>query len=177
MATTSKKKKVESVADATAKDMAVDQQAAEVIRRNILWSMGAGVIPIAYVDTAAVLAVQVKLVKELSDVYGVPFRANAGKSAVAALIGSLAAGGATQGVMASGLMYGLFRSLPVVGQIVGLATMPAFAAAATYAVGKVFEQHFASGGTFLTFDAKKVEGYFREKFEEAKARTVGSEAA
>lgn len=177
MATTSKKKKVESVADVAAKDMPVEQQAAEVIRRNILWSMGAGVIPFAYVDTAAVLAVQVKLVKELSDVYGVPFRANAGKSAVAALIGSLAAGGATQGVMASGLMYGLLRSVPVVGQIVGLATMPAFAAATTYAVGKVFDQHFASGGTFLTFDAKKVEGYFREKFEEAKTRTVGSVAA
>jgi hypothetical protein len=44
-------------------------------------------------------------------------------------------------------------------------------------VGKVFEQHFASGGTFLTFDAKKVEGYFREKFEEAKKHTVGAAAA
>lgn len=177
MAATSKKKKVESVADVAAKDLPVEQQAAEVIRRNVLWSMGAGVIPFAYVDTAAVLAVQVKLVKELSDVYGIPFRVNAGKSAVAALIGSLAAGGASNGVMASGLMYGLLRSVPVVGQVVGLATMPAFAAATTYAVGKVFEQHFASGGTFLTFDAKKVEGYFREKFEEAKTRTVGSAAA
>lgn len=177
MATTSKKKKVESVADVAAKGLPVEQQAAEVIRRNVLWSMGAGVIPFAYVDTAAVLAVQVKLVKELSDVYGIAFRANAGKSAVAALIGSLAAGGASNGVMASGLMYGLLRSVPVVGQVVGLATMPAFAAATTYAVGKVFEQHFASGGTFLSFDAKKVEGYFREKFEEAKTRTVGSVAA
>jgi uncharacterized protein (DUF697 family) len=177
MATTSKKKKVESVADAAAQDMPVDQQAAQVIRRNVLWSMGAGVIPFAYVDTAAVLAVQVKLVKELSDVYGVPFRANAGKSAIAALIGGMAAGGASQGVMVSGLMHGLIRSMPVVGQIVGLATMPAFAAATTYAVGKVFEQHFASGGTFLTFDAKKVEGYFREKFEEAKKQTVGAMAA
>ncbi len=176
MAATSKKK-VESVADVAAEGGPVEQQAAEVIRRNILWSMGAGVIPFAYVDTAAVLAVQVKLVKELSEVYGVPFRANVGKSAVAALIGSLVAGGASNGLMASGLMWGLLRSMPVVGQIVGLATMPAFAAATTYAVGKVFEQHFASGGTFLTFDAKKVEGYFREKFEEAKTRTVEATAA
>jgi len=177
MATTSTKKKVGTAAATAAKAGSVDQQAAQVIRQNMLWSMGAGVIPLAYVDTAAVLAVQVKLVKELSDVYGVPFRANVGKSAVAALIGSLVAGGASNGLMASGLMWGLLRSMPVVGQIVGLATMPAFAAATTYAVGKVFEQHFASGGTFLTFDAKKVEGYFREKFEEAKTRTVEATAA
>jgi hypothetical protein len=60
--------------------------------------------------------------------------------------------------------------VPVFGQLVGWATMPAFAAAATYAVGKVFDQHFAAGGTFLTFDPKKVQDYFRQKFEEARKR-------
>ena len=158
-------------------DVPVEEKAAEVIRRNVLWSMGAGVIPIAYVDSAAVLAVQVKLLKELSDVYGVPFQANLGKSAVAALIGTVAAGGAGYSFLTSGVLYGLVRGVPVVGQLVALATMPAFAAATTYAVGKVFDQHFASGGTFLSFDPKKVEGYFREKFEEAKKQDVSSAAA
>ncbi|MDX9861715.1 MAG: DUF697 domain-containing protein [Rhodospirillales bacterium] len=171
------RKKIENVDDAEVADVSVEERAAEVIRRNVLWSMGAGVIPVAYVDSAAILAVQVKLLKELSDLYGVRFQANVGKSAVAALIGTVATSGASYGLLTSGIMHGLLRSVPVVGQLVALATMPAFAAATTYAVGKVFDQHFASGGTFLTFDPKKVEGYFREKFEEAKKQAPTSAAA
>lgn len=163
------KQKADDVLDA-AEDVSPEARAARVIRRNVLWSMGAGVIPIAFVDTAAIMAVQVKLLKELSDVYGVPFRANVGKSAVAALLGGLTASGVTNGLLATGLFHGLVRSMPVVGQVVGWATLPGFAAAVTYAVGRVFDQHFASGGTFLTFDPKKVQDYFRQKFEEAKKR-------
>ena len=163
------KDKTESVAEA-AKDVSPEARAARIIRTNVLWSMGAGVIPVAFVDTAAIMAVQVKLLKELADVYGVPFRANAGKTAVAALLGGLTAGGAAHGLLMSGLFHGLVRSVPVVGQLVGWATLPTFAAAVTYAVGRVFDQHFASGGTFLTFDPKKVEAFFREKFEEARKR-------
>lgn len=171
------KKKTEGVDEAPGQDGPAERTAAQVIRNNVLWSMGAGVIPVAYVDTAAILAVQLKLLKELADVYGVPFRASIGKSAVAALVGGLVTGGASYGVLMSGVFQGLVRSVPVVGQLVGFATMPAFAAATTYAIGKVFDQHFASGGTFLTFDPKKVEGYFREKFEEAKTKGAASAAA
>ena len=32
----------------------------------------------------------------------------------------------------------------------------------TYAIGTVFYQHFAFGGTFLTFDAEKVKVFFME---------------
>jgi hypothetical protein len=55
------------------------------------------------------------------------------------------------------------------GAILGAVTLPFFAGAATYAIGKVFMQHFASGGTFLDFDPDKVRGYFREQFGKGKA--------
>lgn len=164
------KDNTEDVIAATAKDISPETRAARAIRHNVLWSVGAGIIPVAYVDTAAIMAVQIKLLKELSDIYGIPFRANVGKSAVAALLGGLTASGASGGLLMTGLFHGLVRSVPVVGQLVGWAILPTFAAAVTYAVGRVFDQHFASGGTFLTFDPKKVEGYFREKFEEARRR-------
>jgi hypothetical protein len=35
--------------------------------------------------------------------------------------------------------------------MVGALTMPVFSAAATYVIGKVFIQHFATGGTLLDF--------------------------
>ncbi|MCP4106117.1 MAG: hypothetical protein GY749_11350 [Desulfobacteraceae bacterium] len=46
--------------------------------------------------------------------------------------------------------------------------MPVAASASTYALGKIFIQHFASGGTFLTFDPEKVKAYYAEMFEDGK---------
>ena len=47
----------------------------------------------------------------------------------------------------------------------------------TYAVGKVFIQHFESGETFLTFYPEKVKAYYAEMFEEGKkaAEAVASD--
>ena len=40
--------------------------------------------------------------------------------------------------------------------------------ATTYAVGKVFIEHFESGGTFLDFDPEKMRDHFQELYEEGK---------
>ena len=45
--------------------------------------------------------------------------------------------------------------------------MPAFNAAATYALGRVFIQHFECGGTILDLDPDKVREHFRREFEAA----------
>lgn len=146
------------------------EQAARVVRTNVYWSMGAGLIPWPIVDTAAVLAVQLKMLKELGDVYGVPFKANAGKSAVASLLASVVSTSAGQGLLGARFMRVLRLRTPVIGTILGLLTMPVFNGAFTYAVGKVFNRHFASGGTFMSFDAKAVEPDFKEAFEEGKQK-------
>jgi hypothetical protein len=44
--------------------------------------------------------------------------------------------------------------------------MPVVAGGATYAIGKVFIQHFESGGTFLTFDPKAVKEFYAEQLKE-----------
>ena len=54
--------------------------------------------------------------------------------------------------------------LPFVGYVVGGLSTPLLAGAATYAVGKVFIQHFESGGTLLDFEPAKVREYFRQEF-------------
>ena len=50
--------------------------------------------------------------------------------------------------------------MPLVGPALGVLSMPAMAAAVTWAVGKVFMQHFASGGTLLDFDPEKTRTHF-----------------
>ncbi len=56
--------------------------------------------------------------------------------------------------------------IPFVGSTLGALSMPVMAGASTYAIGKVFIQHFESGGTFLTFDPKAVKDYYAEQLKE-----------
>jgi uncharacterized protein (DUF697 family) len=63
--------------------------------------------------------------------------------------------------------------IPVVGSVLGLVTTPMVASASTYALGKIFIQHFESGGTFLDFDPSKVKTHFSQQFE--KGKTIVSE--
>ncbi len=46
--------------------------------------------------------------------------------------------------------------------------MPATAGSMTYAVGRVFLQHFESGGTFLNFNPEEVKEHYARLFEEGK---------
>jgi len=149
-------------------------QADIIIRNNVYWSIGAGVIPFRFLDTAALIAVQFKLLKDLGDLYGVEFKANAVKSSVTALLAGIATTAVSGGILSSGAVHSLLRSAPVFGTVFSLATQPAFAAAFTYAVGKTFKRHFASGGTFLSFNAKKAKDEFAASFKEGKDKGVGA---
>jgi uncharacterized protein (DUF697 family) len=127
-----------------------DEQASQLVDRYSLWSGAAGLIPIPIVDVAVVGGVQIQMLRKLSEIYGVPFSDNMGKSVLASLAGSLIpASTATTTAMGVG---SLMKGIPGVGTMVGALTMPAFSAAATYIIGKVFIQHFASGGTLLDFN-------------------------
>ncbi|MFD1627381.1 YcjF family protein [Azospirillum griseum] len=164
----------EAAPEAVASEATVDGERARhahtVIRNHVLLSAAAGVIPVTFVDTAAAAVVQLRLLKELSDVYGVSFRADIGRSAVGALLASVTPALLSGGFLGSTVVNAALNRVPVVGTVTRLATQPLFNAAFTYALGKVFQQHFASGGTFLTFDPEKVKTYFREKYDELRRR-------
>jgi len=102
------------------------------------------------IDIAAVAGVQLQMLRRLSEIYGVPFTDNRGKSIIASLAGSvLPASTATSTAITFG---SLVKGVPLVGTTIGALTMPALAIGATYVIGKVFIQHFASGGTLLDFN-------------------------
>ena len=127
-----------------------DEQAAKLVDRFSLWSGAAGLIPIPLVDIAAVGGVQLQMLRKLSDIYGVPFTENRGKSIIASLAGSVIPA-STATTTAIGVTSAL-KAVPGVGTVIAAFTMPAFSACATYVIGKVFIQHFASGGTLLDFN-------------------------
>jgi uncharacterized protein (DUF697 family) len=140
-----------------------EDEANRVIRQNVLWAAGGGVIPFPLLDMIAITVVNVKMLKELSVVYEVPFKEDQVKNIVASLLAGL--GAPTLGMA---MTVSLVKAVPVIGVLSAFVAVPGLAAAFTYAVGKVFVQHFASGGTFLDFDPKKVRAHFAREFEEGK---------
>jgi len=128
----------------------------KTIKKFMYLSMGAGFIPIPIVDMAAVLGLQLRMVAVIAHEYKQEFSHDKGKAFVASLVGS--------SVPATGgpALASLIKRVPIIGQTVGVLAMPALAGASTYAVGKVFQQHFASGGTFLSFNPAKVTKHYEE---------------
>ena len=82
---------------------------------------------------------------------------------LAALMGSV-----VPGSLSCGLVGSAVKAIPGVGALAGAPTMALFSGGATWALGKVFIQHFEAGGTFLDFDPEKVKDYFKAQFEEGR---------
>src|SRR5687767_9884327 len=102
-----------------------DEQASQLVDRFSLWAGAAGLVPIPLVDIAVVGGVQLQMLRKLSDIYGVPFSDNMGKSVLASLAGALIpASTATTTAMGVGSMV---KGLPGVGTLVGALTMPVLA--------------------------------------------------
>ena len=129
-----------------------------IIKKHMIWSMGAGFIPIPIADLFAVGAVQLDMIRQLSKVYGIDFKQTEGKAIISALTSS---GIARLGARA-------VKFIPGVGSILGGITMSALSGASTFALGEVFKKHFETGGTFLDFDPERLKKYYNEKFEKGK---------
>lgn len=154
---------VEQTAGTTA-EPAIDKSAKALasVKHYALGAAGAGIVPLPLIDMLTMLALQMLMVRKLAKLYDVPYAKQRSKSAVAGLIGGFNAGG---------LGVGAFKMIPILG-IFSYAVMPTINGAITYAVGKVFIQHFESGGTFLDFDPKKVRAYFEDQFREGKQQAL-----
>jgi uncharacterized protein (DUF697 family) len=142
--------------------------AIHIVHEYMGWAAGGGLIPVPLLDLAAISLVELKMVHSLANLYGVPFQRSAAKSIVGALIG-----GAGTFVVAAPAAS-LVKLVPIVGSIAGMVTEPAIAAAATYALGKVFIRHFESGGTLLDFNVRTQRHQYEEHF--AAAQQKGGEA-
>ena len=146
--------------DANVIEISRVDEAGAIVKRMSAWGAGAGLIPMPLIDFAAIVTVQVMMINKLSHLYGIPFREHTVKNIVAVLIGSVLPQG-----LAGGAIGSFIKGIPVVGQLAGVLVMPGFAAAVTWAMGRVFIQHFETGGTLLDFNAEKMRDHFKDEFE------------
>lgn len=138
-----------------------------IIKNHMIWSMGAGFIPVPIADFFAVSAIQLDMIRQLCKLYEIDFKETEGKAIITSLTGS---GLARLGARA-------IKVIPGVGSVLGGVTLAVLSGASTYALGEVFKTHFETGGTFLDFDPDRLKKYYNEKFEKGKemAREVKKE--
>ncbi len=121
-------------------------RARAVVERHALYAAVGGLIPLPIVNVAGVTANIVHMVKQLSELYGVPFERDRARAMVVGLVGGTAPTGFAT-VTASTLMF-------VPGaNLLSLAVSSATAIACTRGVGRVFIDHFESGASSLDLPA------------------------
>lgn len=145
-------------------DRRIDE-ALKIVEHRVNWALASGLIPlpIPFIDAAAIFGVQMKMLSELSDHYGVPFEHNRAKSILMSLIGGIVPYFAGAGIAG---MIG--RTMPVIGWGVGMATVSVLGAATTQATGVVFIKHFEMGGTLFDFEPGATRKFYRQEFERAR---------
>jgi uncharacterized protein (DUF697 family) len=144
-----------------------DQAASRLVDRFAVWSGVAGLVPVPVVDVLAVGALQVQMLRRLSQIYDVEFSENRGKALIAALAGCMIP--ATSGMGAASAL----KAIPVVNLLAAGFVMPVLSAGATYAIGKAFIQHFESGGTLLDFNPPDYREFVKAQKEMWESRTRG----
>jgi uncharacterized protein (DUF697 family) len=138
-----------------------------IVKDHVLWSIGAGLVPLPVLDIVAVAAVQLDMLKQLASAYGVPFSESEGKAWVAALAGNVAARVGANAI----------KLIPGLGTLLGGVSMSLLAGASTYAMGQVAAGHFERGGTFGNLDFTSARRIYEEELERGRevARNLSSE--
>lgn len=134
------------------------KKAEGIIRYHTFLSMGAGAIPIPLADLTAVLALQMDMIKQLSEVYEMDYLDLSGKAFITSVTGSVAAR----------MGASLIKFIPGVGSIVGAVSMSIMSGASSYAVGKVCANYFENNINLNDIDPETAKRMFEEEFKKGK---------
>lgn len=136
-----------------------DKEVDSVIRNHLVWSMGAGFIPVPVADFFAVSAIQLDMVRQLCRVYDIEFKETEGKAIISSITSSGLARLAARTVV---------KFIPGAGSFIGGMAVAVLSGASTFALGQAFRKHFETGGTFLDFDLSRLKKIYDDMFEKGK---------
>jgi uncharacterized protein (DUF697 family) len=135
-----------------------------IIRRYSAGAAVLGLVPLPVVDMAALAGLQLIMLAELAKLHQVPFKPWQARPLIGALVGGVAPVAA-----ATGLLGYALRKIPLVGPAVGVLTLPVLAGAATLALGRLFNLHFALGDSLVDLDPERLRDRFSAEFSQARA--------
>ena len=117
--------------------------ARKIVERHRTYAAVGGLFPLPVVNIAGVTAINMRMVKQLSDLYGVPFERDRTRSMIIGLMG---------GAVPTGLGAATASTLVFVvpgSALFGLAVSAITAGAFTRGIGLVFLEHFESAARSL----------------------------
>ncbi|PKK90779.1 MAG: hypothetical protein CVV64_07835 [Candidatus Wallbacteria bacterium HGW-Wallbacteria-1] len=129
-----------------------EDDADRIIHSHVLYAMTGGAIPIPLADLAAVTAVQLDMLRRLAELYDVDFDKESARSLISAIVGATA----------SKIGASMVKAIPGVGIIVGTGAQIILAGASTYALGHIFEVHFANKGDFMDVDTESMRHSYKD---------------
>src|SRR5262245_10355079 len=124
-------------------------QARAIVDRHATYSAFGGIVPLPIASAAGITTIIIRMVKMLSNLYGVPFERDRARAIVAGLVG-----GATPTGFAVVTTSTLFYAVPA-GALLGTVVSTISAIACTRSIGRVFIEHFESGATLNDFRPSK----------------------
>lgn len=134
-----------------------------VISDHVVYSLAAGAIPVPFFDLAAVMAIQVDLVRALARIYEVEFDPATGKALIASLVG------------ASAMKVGasIAKAVPGVGSVGGAVTQVSLSGASTYAIGQLFRSHFVRQGSLSDLDPESMRPVYEKLLDRGRSFVRG----
>jgi len=114
-------------------------RAQKIVDRHKVYAAMGGLFPLPVINIAGLTAINARMVKALSELYGVPFERDRTRSIIMALLA-----GAVPSGLAAATASTLAFIFPASG-LFGLAVSSVSAAAVTRGIGLVFVEHFESG--------------------------------
>lgn len=149
-----------------------NEKVEKALRDSVYASMGIGIIPLTFVNVAAVTASNLNLVRKLSELYGVEFKESMAKKIIISITG------ASAGVLASPIIEMAVIGLPLVGLPLAVGTQPILNGMTTYALGRMFVTHFERGGSFIGANTDTMKEDFSEAYKNSRqwlGKTISGE--
>lgn len=107
------------------------------INGSVLLAAGCGAIPISYIDVGSTMAVQLRMIKDLCDIYEVEWDEHVVKGLVASAVGNI---GKRMGAS-------MLKSIPIVGTVIGGFANATLSGVSTYAMGHAFVKYMNVNST------------------------------
>jgi uncharacterized protein (DUF697 family) len=137
-------------------------EAMHTIKNHAMTAMGVGILPVPGLDLIALTGVQLSLLRKIGGLYGFTLSDETGKKLLGSVLGGYLP------LVIAGPVSSVLKFIPGVGIAAGVLAQSTLAGATTYAVGKLFLQHFETGGNFFNVKTKEMGQKLKQQVQEGK---------
>lgn len=133
-----------------------DEESQKIIKKYTLLATGAGFVPIPVASSAAAVAAQVYMIKDLCEQFNIPFDKKTTSVVINSVIGS---------VLSKAISMAINTVVPV-SSLAGMDfSSAAISGLYTATVGEFYKVHFQNGGTLADASIGDLGKYFMEEIE------------